>query len=142
MGSTQRRVVLTRAATARARRGLTGAALGLAVACGSAPASLEDCGALPDAAEREACHYTFIRPLLDDPAALDAALATIEDPGSRDLLLLRLAIADPQRAGKLCARVATAGAQERCRQVLGRPHLQSVRRPPTEPGGPAAPAQP
>jgi len=105
-------------------------------ACGAPePTQLADCAGLPDAAAQEACRYRFIEPLLDDPSALDAALATIDDPGSRDLVLLRLAIADPRRAAGLCRRVTTEGAQARCRQVLGRPHLQSTRRPP-EPQAP------
>lgn len=116
-----------------------GPALLLVAGCSTAPASLADCSLVDDPAEREACHYTFIQPLLADPPALDAALAGIEDSASRDLLLLRLAIADPKRAAALCTRVASAGAKERCRQVLGRPHLQSVRRPPKPPASPEAP---
>jgi hypothetical protein len=114
-------------------------ALLLVVSCTVAPASLEDCAGVPEPAAREECHYTFIAPLLSDPPSLDAALASIEDPASRDLLLLRLAIADPKRAAALCKRVASDGAKERCRQVLGRPHLQSTRRPPQPPTPPATP---
>lgn len=102
------------------------------IGCRQEPASISDCAALPPA-EREACHYGFIAPLVGDPAALDAALDTIEDPASRDLLLLRLAIADPPQAAGLCKRVVTEGAKARCAQVLGRPHLQSTRRPPSPP---------
>ena len=108
-------------------------------ACGDPePTQLSDCARLSEPAAQEACRYRFIAPLLDDPDALDAALATIDDPGSRDLVLLRLAIADPRRAAGLCRRVTTEGAQARCRQVLGRPHLQSTRRPP-EPAPQAPP---
>lgn len=117
---------------------LTLAAL-LAFACGGAPQSLEDCDEVRDPAAQEECRYTFILPLLGDPPSLDAALASIDDPGSRDLLLLRLAIADPKRAGALCKRVATEGAKARCRQVLGRPHLQSTRRPPEPQPAPSDP---
>ena len=76
---------------------------------------------------------------MGDTKALDAALADIAEPESRDLLLLRLAIAEPQKAGRLCERVTTPGADEKCRQVLGRPHLQTTPKPPKDPaqgGGP------
>ena len=112
---------------------LRGLLAALVAGCNSAPASLADCVQVSDPAAREECHYTFILPLLDDPPSLDAALASLDDPASRDLLLLRLAIADPKRAAALCKRVASEGAKERCRQVLGRPHLQSTRRPPQPP---------
>ena len=106
----------------------------LALACGTPePAALADCAALSDPAEREACHFRFIAPLVGDDAALDAALASLDDPGSRDLVLLRLAIANPKEAAGLCRKVTTEGAKARCRQVLGRPHLQSTRRPPKPP---------
>ena len=52
---------------------------------------------------------------------------------------VRLAIAEPQKAGRLCERVTTPGADEKCRQVLGRPHLQTTPKPPKDPaqgGGP------
>ncbi len=114
-------------------------ALVLAAGCSTPPASLEDCASVSDPAQREACHYERVLPLLDDPPSLDAALARVNDSASRDLLLLRLAIADPKRAAALCTRVASTGAKERCRQVLGRPHLQSVRRPPQPPVPPETP---
>lgn len=105
------------------------------------PETLADCAQLSEIAAREECRYTFVAPLVGDTKALDAALAEIPEAESRDLLLLRLAIAEPRKASKLCERVTTPGAGERCRQVLGRPHLQTTPRPPKDPptGGSAPP---
>lgn len=92
------------------------------LACAPAPRGFADCDRLSGMA-REDCRLAFARPLLDDPPALQAALAQVEDPQARDLLLLRLAVDDPARAGALCAQVTDPAAVARCRQVLGRPHL-------------------
>jgi hypothetical protein len=118
-----------------------GAPLGLALlaACGGAPTQPADCAALRDPAAQEECRHALVAPLLGDPAALDAALSEVRasaSPQSHDLLLLRLAIDAPERAHALCTRVSTEGAAEKCRQVLGRPHLGTTRRPPTDPGAP------
>jgi hypothetical protein len=105
----------------------------LLLACQGEPVTVAECATLSRPAEVEDCRLRLVQPLIDDDDALDAALAEIDDPGSRDLLLLRLAISDPPRAARLCRRVQTEGAKERCRQVLGRPHLQTTRRPPKDP---------
>ena len=113
--------------------------LTLLLACQPEPTNVAECAQLGDAAAREECRYGFVAPLVGDTKALDAALADIAEPESRDLLLLRLAIAEPQKAGRLCERVTTPGADEKCRQVLGRPHLQTTPKPPKDPaqgGGP------
>lgn len=107
-------------------------ALVIGSACAT-PTTMADCSALRSTAKREECRFEMARPLVGDDAALDAALSAVADPGSRDLLLLRLAIHDPLRAGALCRRVETDGAAEKCRQVLGRPHLQTSRQPPRDP---------
>ena len=117
----------------------------LALACGQ-PQDLPGCAALDDPGARESCRWALIAPLADDEAALDAALAQVDEPESRDLLLLRLALSEPRRAPRLCARVRTPGAVEKCQQVLGRPHLGSAPRAPAAPPGapqgapPVAPA--
>lgn len=102
-------------------------------ACAGQPSTVAECAGLDDATAREECRFTLARALLDQPEALDAAIASVEEVESRDLLLLRLAVAEPTRASHLCERVQTAPAQEKCRQVLGRPHLS------TTPRGPQAP---
>jgi len=89
-----------------------------------------------DAAQREECRYQLTLPLLEDAGALEAALHSIDDPGSHDLLLLRLSIAAPRRASRLCQQVRTDAAAEKCRQVLGRPHLSTTPRAPRSPAEP------
>ena len=42
----------------------------------------------------------------------------------RDIILLQLAVKHPTRANKLCHKVESSIAQEKCQQVIGRPHLQ------------------
>ena len=120
-------------------------ALALLLALGCAePDTVAGCAGLRDATAREECRYRLVAPLTGDAAALDAALDAIEDPASRDLLLLRLAIAEPARASRQCARVTTDGAAEKCTQVLGRPHLSTTRKPPRRPpeGAVQAPSSP
>lgn len=110
----------------------------VALGCGTAPPqSIGECARLTDIAERETCRYTFLLPTVADgrldAETLDAGLLEIGDDTSRDLVLLRLAIAAPKEASALCERVRTTGAQEKCRQVLGRPHLGTERRAPRPP---------
>lgn len=125
----------------------------LLVACGKPPETLADCAAMRDEADREECRFQLVQPLLPDPnhpapdrktfqRALDEALAQIDDPRSRDLLLLRLAISSPSTAGYLCTKVETEGARQRCQQVLGRPHLGTVPKAPQSPGALPATAGP
>jgi hypothetical protein len=112
--------------------------LGL-VACGGAPKTLEGCATLSDAAAREDCRLEQLVPLFEagDEAAFAEGLAQVDDPLSRDLVRLRLAVGNPHRAGHLCRTVETEDAQEKCRQVLGRPHLSAPR-----PAGPGSPPRP
>lgn len=108
------------------RAALVGAAVSALVGCTTPePERLADCDGVEDATAREDCRLGFAAALADDREALEAAIETIEDPTSRDLLRLRLAVQDPARAGWLCEGVVTEAAQTRCRQVLGRPHLQT-----------------
>ena len=113
----------------------------LLLACAQ-PKTVSECARLSDETKREECRFDLLEPLLPAPGApptdrkafqstLDAALTSIDDPRSRDLLLLRLAIASPASAGYLCTKVQTDGARERCQQVLGRPHLGTVPRAPS-----------
>ncbi|HCH64590.1 MAG: hypothetical protein CL927_05205 [Deltaproteobacteria bacterium] len=110
----------------------------LAMACGAgAPTTIGECAGIRVAAERETCRYEMLQPAVADSRVddqvLDAGLAEIKDVTSRDLVLLRLAITAPKHAAALCGRVRTAGADEKCRQVLGRPHLGTERRAPKPP---------
>lgn len=106
-------------------------ALLLGLACGGgAPTTMAGCAALSDVQAREECRFGLARGLLDQPEALQAALAQVAEVESRDLLLLRLAVAEPTRASSLCGLVTTEGASEKCRQVVGRPHLSTTPRGP------------
>jgi hypothetical protein len=99
--------------------------------CGrpEAPAELAACSALADLTAREDCRLKLLEPLFEskDAGAFQRALDALEDPASRDLVRLRLAIRDPNRGGRLCEQVETKPAQRKCRQVLGRPHLRGQR---------------
>ena len=44
----------------------------------------------------------------------------------KDLLLLSLAVENPQYSSELCKKIQTKPAKEKCQQVIGRPHLQAV----------------
>ena len=64
-----------------------------------------------------------LTPLLKKPQKFNSELAKIQDPGHRDLLLLQLAIREPKYSQKLCHKIQTKNAKEKCRQIIGRPHL-------------------
>ena len=109
------------------------------VGCG-APA---DCDRVRGEVAREDCRFERATVLYEtDPRAFRSALDGIPTPESRDLVRLRLAIRDPAGAQVLCREVETPPAQEKCRQVLGRPHLTTAprsagARPPADaPAGP------
>ncbi len=69
--------------------------------------------------------------LATQPTVLKATLAS-EPVESQDLLLLTLAIRNPSSAGQFCKQVHTESAKEKCRQVIGRPHLQLSRPQPSD----------
>jgi hypothetical protein len=105
-------------------------ALILALACGGGePTTLEGCDALSDATSREDCRLRVLAPVFEKGSAeeFDAAIGKLEDPLSRDLVRVRLAIDDPSKADRLCMQVETDGARQKCEQVLGRPHLRAPR---------------
>lgn len=116
-------------------------ALILSALCGCAPDTVAECARISDAARRETCRFELVlaQVLPDgtqgnvDKKALEAAMKQIDDPVSRDLILLRLAILAPTEAMSLCRHVETEGAQQKCQQVLGRPHLGTTRKPPQPP---------
>lgn len=61
--------------------------------------------------------------LLNSVGALESKLQTMT-PTEQDLLLLSLAVRSPHQAPHLCKRVNSQTAVEKCKQVVGRPHLQ------------------
>ena len=62
-------------------------------------------------------------PLLRDPDAFHSELTKVQDPEYQDLLMLQVAIREPKYAEYLCKKVKTKNAKEKCRQIIGRPHL-------------------
>jgi hypothetical protein len=100
------------------------------LACGQqVPTSLAGCADLASAAAREDCRLQYLEPLFvaGDLDGFEEGVRALESPISRDLVRLRLAVRAPDRAGALCAQVETEGARDKCRQVLGRPHLAAPR---------------
>jgi hypothetical protein len=63
-----------------------------------------------------------------DDAAVQAEIAGLPDPLSRDLLRLDLAEAVPSAAVRFCAEITTTALRTQCDQFMGRPHLHSVDR--------------
>jgi hypothetical protein len=61
---------------------------------------------------------------------LDELLASVQPDEERDLLIIELAVADPQMGSRLCPRVKTPLGERQCQQVLGRPHLGAPKREP------------
>ena len=104
---------------------MIGLALGLMACAGGVPETMGDCAALAEPVEREDCRLSLAAAELGDLEALRGLIAQVPSPESRDLLRLRLAVQDPYRAGPLCRDAETDPAAERCRQILGRPHLRT-----------------
>lgn len=103
-------------------------ALVLLLACaGGPPETMADCAALSDITAREDCRLALVGAHIDDPDTMRAMIAEIPASESRDLLRIRVAVQDPVRGAPLCKDAETAPAQQRCTQVLGRPHLRSPR---------------
>ncbi len=95
------------------------------------PAAGDDCAGMKDEVARENCQFERVSALFDaGDAGWKEQLAAIPSAASRDLVRLRLAVVQPQQGPAICAEVETESAKERCRQVVGRPHLAS---PPTLP---------
>ncbi len=105
-------------------------ALLLSLGCDSGDST---CASLRDEVERENCQFELVATLFEDgDPAWKQQLAAVPTAASRDLVRLRLAIIEPQQGPAICAEVETDAARERCKQVVGRPHLAS---PPRPPGG-------
>lgn len=49
------------------------------------------------------------------------------DPQKKDIMLLKLAVQNPKYGPELCQRTTTETAKEKCRQVVGRPHLRKAK---------------
>ncbi len=103
-------------------------------------ASKSDCRSLSDTVQRENCRFERISQLYStNRQAFRNAMKELEPAASRDLVRLRLAIEDPAGASMLCRDVETSAAAEKCRQVLGRPHLRSPNKLPRDPSSVGTP---
>jgi len=94
----------------------------LLFACGPEATGLARCDAMKASTEREECRYAEIVKLGTGPE-LTAALAGY-DPATRDLLLVRVVMNQPDQSAVLCAQVTTEFGRQRCEQIEGRPHLR------------------
>ena len=93
----------------------------------------DPCAGLGDEIERENCQLERVSTLFQaGDARWKEQLSAIPSATSRDLVRLRLAILEPQQGPVFCAEVETADARARCQQVVGRPHLSSPPRPPSQ----------
>ncbi|MAA79780.1 MAG: hypothetical protein CL916_11020 [Deltaproteobacteria bacterium] len=66
-------------------------------------------------------------PLLGNWNEFDAQLNNISDPIKKEILLIQLAVQNPQYSKILCTKVQTYGAKEKCQKVIERPHLSAPR---------------
>jgi hypothetical protein len=96
--------------------------LALLLGCGRPP-GIAGCASL-DGTTKEDCRFDEAKKLVANKAEFTAAVATIEDPTARDLLLVRLAFEVPSSSATLCSQVTTAIGKQRCQQIIGRPHLR------------------
>ncbi|MCB9792059.1 MAG: HEAT repeat domain-containing protein [Alphaproteobacteria bacterium] len=60
-----------------------------------------------------------------DPAAAERALAAVEDPIERQVLVLHIAEQAPGRGEALCALLPVGPTQRRCERIQQRPHLRA-----------------
>lgn len=62
-----------------------------------------------------------------DMAAVEAEIGALPDPMARDMLRVQLATVNPARGATLCQGVTTPYGKSKCQEVIGRPHLQSIK---------------
>ncbi len=99
----------------------------LTIACSGEPEFM-GCQSVVPGPDQEECRFQEALQLQSNRTALSRYLREITDDSSRDLIAIRLAVRDPFEFGWLCDGVSTRTAGDRCRQVLGRPHLRAPRR--------------
>ena len=80
--------------------------------------------ACADPLEKERQELT---PLIGNWKSFDTRLLQSPGPDEKDIVLLSLAVENPRHAPELCKRTEGKGAKEKCRQVIGRPHLGTAR---------------
>ncbi len=87
-----------------------------------------DCSSIEDWQDRLDCAYPMVEAHLEDDEALSTALDTLSAKEDRDMILYRLAFNHPTEAPRLCKKVQTEAFVEKCKQVMGRPHLGTTRK--------------
>lgn len=75
---------------------------------------------------REDCRFEEVKAawVSQDTKRIRLSLEALGSPLEQDLARVRLAVIYPRQAGRLCAEVREDVAVQKCRQILGRPHLQ------------------
>ncbi len=104
------------------------ALLACSLGCGDEGVSQEvtdstDCASITDWQDQIECVYAKAELEIDNPDTLRTELETLSEPADRDLVLYRLAVNHPERAQDFCGQTTTRAYQDKCTQVLGRPHL-------------------
>ena len=99
----------------------------MVLACSGEP-EFTGCQGVSPGPDQEECRFQEALQIQSNREALTRFLSEISDDSSRDLIAIRLAVRDPSEFGWLCDGVSTRTAGDRCRQVLGRPHLRAPRR--------------
>jgi len=102
----------------------------LLLACFSSGGS-GDCHSLSDGEKREDCLFQEVQKFSGDQVAIRIYIDGITEKKtgntqavySRDLLRFRLASSDPVRYQWICQEAETTAGKEKCRQILGRPHM-------------------
>lgn len=87
---------------------------------------LAACGASGDCdtregRDRDACWYEQAKAATAE--TLPGVLDGVDDPATRDLLVLRLAVDRPEDAVRLCTLARTPAGRDKCSKVVGRPHM-------------------
>jgi len=102
----------------------------LLLACFSSGGS-GDCHSLSDGEKREDCLFQEVQKFSGDQVSIRIYIDGITEKKtgnkqaiySRDLLRFRLASSDPVRYQWICQEAETTAGKEKCRQILGRPHM-------------------
>jgi hypothetical protein len=87
-----------------------------------------DCASIEDWQNRLDCAYSSAEAHVDEDEALITALQTLSSKEDQDMILYRLAFNYPSEAPRLCKMVKTRAFEEKCQQVMGRPHLGTTRK--------------
>lgn len=91
-------------------------------ACGERR-TMADCEGLASPEASHSCRQAVLAALPPQPEAVERALAECGDPATRDLLRLKLVVADPASSVSVCPTVEGEQARRWCADLQGRAHL-------------------